>query len=290
MKTFKKILAILLVCVFIGTALVGCSKKKGPGASADASGGDASGNQQATETQKQTNIYGEPSFTGVVPTDELDFEGEDLTVIYRSGEIIEREWHKESPEDELDEAVAMRNAAVTETLNLSISYEVVPWGSYDESATRFNNMRTLFIGLLWRELLFSKSRCGYPPSGQPQQFDIHLGSASGGGIVCRQQPPHLRPTEQILFHQEREVVDVLQRHTRTPHDSPQGVFGNDEWDVGLFLEAFVEALDESTATCQIDAVFHNVGVEFGGYHLQHFHHSSVNLQQRFLQRIGNLAI
>ena len=140
MKTFKKILAILLVCVFIGTALVGCSKKKGTGASADASGGDASGNQQATETQKQTNIYGEPSFTGVVPTDELDFEGEDLTVIYRSGEIIEREWHKESPEDELDEAVAMRNAAVTETLNLSISYEVVPWGSYDESSVRFNNM------------------------------------------------------------------------------------------------------------------------------------------------------
>ena len=139
MNTFKRILAILLVCVFIGTALVGCSKKKGTGTGADATDGSG-GDQQATETQKETNIYGEPSFTGVVPTDELDFEGEELTVMHRSGEIIVREWHKESPEDELDEAVAMRNAAVEETLNVDIVYEVVQWGSYDESATRFNNM------------------------------------------------------------------------------------------------------------------------------------------------------
>ena len=139
MKTFRKILAILLVCVFIGLALVGCAGKKDPNANPNGTGG-ASGSPQASATQKPTNEYGEPSFTGVVPTDELDFEGEELTVMHRSGEIIEREWHKESPEDELDEAVAMRNAAVEETLNIDIVYEVVQWGNYDESATRFNNM------------------------------------------------------------------------------------------------------------------------------------------------------
>ena len=138
MKIFKRILAVLLVCIFIGTALAGCSKKN-PNANAEETGG-AAGSQQASETKKETNEYGEPSFTGVVPTEELDFEGEELTVMHRSGEIIEREWHKESPEDELDEAVAMRNAAVEETLNVDILYEVVPWGNYDESSTRFNGM------------------------------------------------------------------------------------------------------------------------------------------------------
>ena len=66
-----------------------------------------------------------------------------------------------------------------------------------------------------------------------------------------------------------EVVDILQRNARTPNDSPQGILGNDEGDIGLILQTFVEALNQSTTTCQVDTIPHNIGVEFGGNHLQH---------------------
>ncbi len=139
MKTFIRIISVLLVCVFIGAALAGCSKKNG-GDGSQTNGAAQNGSSNSVATQQQTNEYGEPSFTSSVPTEELDFEGEEITILHRSGETIEREWYKDSPEDELDEAVAMRNSAVKETLNLKVSYEVVPWGNYDESAARFNGI------------------------------------------------------------------------------------------------------------------------------------------------------
>ncbi len=146
MNILKKLICVLLVLCFIGTALVGCSKKKGT--TADESGANASGGANnggangTTATEKPTNEYGEPSFTGVVPTEELDFEGEELTVMLRQNDVTERQWHKESPEDELDEAVAMRNSAVEETLNLEINFEIVPYGEYNAGTTNYNNIIT----------------------------------------------------------------------------------------------------------------------------------------------------
>ena len=77
MKLAKRILALLLVFCFIGLALVGCGGKKNEGDENNDGSENANGNTDATETE--TNEYGEPSFTGVVPVDDLDFEGEELT-------------------------------------------------------------------------------------------------------------------------------------------------------------------------------------------------------------------
>ena len=137
MNTFKKIIALLLVCVFVGAALVGCGSKE-TGNDEETNGGQSGNIGAATETE--TNIYGEPSFTSVVPVNDLDFEGEEISILHRDTEIVNREWHKDSTEDELDEAVAMRNSAVEETLNVTVVYERVPFPNYDQGATNFNNL------------------------------------------------------------------------------------------------------------------------------------------------------
>ena len=133
----KRFICILLVLCFLGATLIGCSKKKdGEQDSTDPSGQKS----ENAATQKPTNEYGEPSFTSALNTSDLDFEGEELTVMLRDNEVTIREWHKDSPEDELDEAVAMRNSAVEETLIVKISYEIVPYGDYHTGTTNFNNM------------------------------------------------------------------------------------------------------------------------------------------------------
>ena len=137
MNTFKKVIALVLALVFICTALIACTKDKTNDNQND------NGNQNKPQnSEKQTNEYGEESFSSVVPQQELDFGGEELTVLVRDNVICSREWHKDSPEDELDEAVAMRNAAVEDTLNLKMEYEMVPDASYDTFAANFNGMIT----------------------------------------------------------------------------------------------------------------------------------------------------
>ena len=137
MKAFKRIIALLLVCVFVGAALVGCGNKDKTNSEESGSNQNNGNNNAPTETQ--TNIYGEPSFTGVVPVEDLDFEGEEIVVLHRDTEIINREWYKESTEDELDEAVAMRHAAVEETLNVNVTYERFPFPNYDDGSRNFND-------------------------------------------------------------------------------------------------------------------------------------------------------
>ena len=137
MKTFMRIIALLLVCVFAGMALVGCGNKNS--GNGEETGGEQNSGNNNVSTETETNIYGEPSFTGVVPVENLDFEGEEIVVLHRDTEIINREWYKESTEDELDEAVAMRNAAVEETLNVNVTYERFPFPNYDDGSRNFND-------------------------------------------------------------------------------------------------------------------------------------------------------
>ena len=138
MKLFKRTIALLLVLCFIGVALVACTKKPGEQGTEDAGNNGNAGNKS---TETETNIYGEPSFTTTIQYENLDFEGEELTVMLRNNEVTVREWYKESTEDELDEAVAMRNAAVEETLNLSIDYEIINFpGDFHEMANMVSDM------------------------------------------------------------------------------------------------------------------------------------------------------
>ena len=89
-----------------------------------------------------TNEYGEPTFESAVPSDELDFDNQEIAILYRDFIHNSREWHKEVPEDELDEAIAMRNEEVEETLNIEIVWEPVAsnGNDYSEYTSRFHTM------------------------------------------------------------------------------------------------------------------------------------------------------
>ena len=140
MQILKRTMAILLVLCFIALTLIGCAKKQTSSDKQNGATNAPSGSVDDEQTQRPTNEYGEESFTNFVPVDDLDFEEEELTILLRDTKISSREWTKESPEDELDEAVAMRNAAVEDALNLVIDYEFVAYANYDAFASEFNNM------------------------------------------------------------------------------------------------------------------------------------------------------
>ena len=138
MKALYRILSIIIILSFAVGSLVACGKNTN-GAENVAATDETVGE---TATQKETNEYGEPSFTGVVPVNSLDFEGEDITILVRQYFHNAREWYKESPEDELDEAIAMRNEAVQDMLNITMQIEWIPsnGSDYYEYVDRFHSI------------------------------------------------------------------------------------------------------------------------------------------------------
>ena len=132
MKLFKRTIALLLVLCFIGVALVACTKKPDEQGTDDAGNNGNAGNKS---TETETNIYGEPSFTTTIQYENLDFEGEELTIMLRNNEVTVREWYKESTEDELDEAVAMNKIAFTIT-NVRAFFGVITPAGISRSAVR----------------------------------------------------------------------------------------------------------------------------------------------------------
>ena len=132
MKTFTRIIAMLLVCVFLGAALVACGNKKNDNKEESKPTESNKPTQNGGVSEIITNEFGEESFTTAIQ-ESLDFEEEELTVLVLDRVRNTREWYKESPEDELDEAIAMRNAAVEDELNVVIDYTYVP--DYDIDAT-----------------------------------------------------------------------------------------------------------------------------------------------------------
>ena len=92
------------------------------------------------ETEKEPGGSDEETFIPVVPTPDFDFEGENINILVRNHTLSSREWYKETAEDELDEAVAMRNTAVETSLNLYVTYELVPYENYNFFADIFNSI------------------------------------------------------------------------------------------------------------------------------------------------------
>ena len=106
------------------------------------------GNQGDTEQETQTD---EPVYTPkttsaptsaphVHPPHEyckIDFEGENVSILATDTFSIKREWGKELREDVLDESVAIRNREVSETLNIVVNVEFIPYT--DNYATVFTD-------------------------------------------------------------------------------------------------------------------------------------------------------
>ena len=124
-------LSLLLALIMISAVVISCDK--------------ASTNEDPeTDTQDDlTDDFSEDEFpnTDFPPSyNGPDFEGEEITILIRDNVLYSREWYKESPECELDEAVAMRDSHVQKDLNVNIKYELVPDASRDTFATNFNKM------------------------------------------------------------------------------------------------------------------------------------------------------
>ena len=129
----KRVICLLLVACFMVVALVSCSNKTDEQGGSDSNG--AGNNAPATE--KPTDIYGQESFTSVVPVDTLDFEGDTLKILHRDSLPVQREWYKDVTEDDLDEVIAMRNQAVKDTLNIEVQYEAMGSSNYEECLNAF---------------------------------------------------------------------------------------------------------------------------------------------------------
>ena len=136
MKIFIKILCILLVLCFIGTAFIGCGKKKGGGDGAT----EGAQEEEQTDEVPFVNEYGEASFTSSLPVDELDFEGAEIVILLRDNIQNTREWTKKTIEDELDEAIAMRNEAVQDSLNVQLVFELISGSTLTEYYNKMTSM------------------------------------------------------------------------------------------------------------------------------------------------------
>lgn len=80
-----------------------------------------------TDKREETQYWTEQSWTFVTaPNGPLDFEGAKLVILLPEDNDVSREFYLAVPADEVDEAVCMRNAAVEDTLNVTVEYERVP--------------------------------------------------------------------------------------------------------------------------------------------------------------------
>ena len=70
----------------------------------------------------------------------------------------------------------------------------------------------------------------------------------------------------------------------------QRVFRNVERYVNFIGQTLIQSAKQRTATCQIDTVVHNVGIQFGWCILQCAQDRSLNLGNRFLQAMRHLLI
>ena len=86
---------------------------------------------------KVTNEYNCETYTSVIPVDDLDFEGDTITVLHRDSVSFQREWYKKIPEDNLDEVISMRNEMVSESLNMKVRYEAISGSNYADCLNGF---------------------------------------------------------------------------------------------------------------------------------------------------------
>ncbi len=122
----KRILALVLACLMLVTALVACGgneeESKKPSGTTAAANGD------------ETDEYGQKKYTSAVPVNELDFGGEMITVYSeQNAEKRIREWKKNTPDGEnaVDVAVRDRNAKIEANLNIVIDLMIYEWDNSD---------------------------------------------------------------------------------------------------------------------------------------------------------------
>ncbi len=127
----KKVISLLMVCIFMLTALVACGNN-----SNDETVATTVGESETLGTDE----FSQPLFESAVPED-LDFEGYELLILSRQGKRINEEWYKEEVgEDILDMAIERRNSLVALQLKMTFRLEIIPNnGNWDQMVEDFNN-------------------------------------------------------------------------------------------------------------------------------------------------------
>ena len=137
-KVITGILCMVLVMAFMVMTFASCGGNTAGGESgSDGQGGEA-GNNGGAPVVQDTDEFGQVKFTSVVPVDELDYEGESLKILHRDHLPSQREWYKDTTEDDLDEVIAMRNEAVAEKLNIDVQYEAMASSDYEDCLSTFS--------------------------------------------------------------------------------------------------------------------------------------------------------
>ncbi len=125
----KKLLSLLMVCVFLLMSLVACGGTE-----------NQTTETNAPSTGTQTDEYSQPLFDSAVPSG-LDFE--ELELILYTSSATPREWVKvDGYDNELDLAVQSRNDKIQEEMNLTLRVESEP-AAADWDATNDNVHTTI---------------------------------------------------------------------------------------------------------------------------------------------------
>ena len=85
-------------------------------------------------------------------------------------------------------------------------------------------------------------------------------------------------------------MTVFERDSRAYGHAVERILRNVERDVDLVRQPLVQATEQGAAACEIDAVVHNVGIEFWRRLLQGGHDGRLNLRHAPFQRVGNLLV
>ena len=92
----------------------------------------------------------------------------------------------------------------------------------------------------------------------------------------------------FLSHQKRESVDVLQCNSCTFGHTMQGVFGYMELNVYLVGQTPAQTAQQRTATREVNAIFHDVGIQFRRRVLQCTQHCGLDARHRPVDAMGML--
>ncbi|MBE6632618.1 MAG: hypothetical protein E7623_08000 [Ruminococcaceae bacterium] len=138
----KKIISLLLIFAFAVCALIGCnnSEEQESESTEATQATTAAPTQKPSGTTTETDEYGQNMLVSAVPVDELDFDGQDITILVRDVESYYREFTRKEgyiDQNDLDEAISTRNAQIVSDLNITVNFEY-------HGGTQYNDVRDQF--------------------------------------------------------------------------------------------------------------------------------------------------
>ena len=86
------------------------------------------------------------------------------------------------------------------------------------------------------------------------------------GKILACVPPYLRMGSSFwlrLAHQAGIVVNIFERLACSLCYAEEGIFGDVEGDVDFVAQTLCQTAEKRATTSEVDAVFHNVGIQFG---------------------------